>query len=341
MLSPISTAVLIALKKQLPARYLPVLAKTLVKGVVTFTTQEVAFDKIKKGRKLAPLVSPMVAGKPQKARGGTMTSVVPAYVKPTDVVTPDRLLKRLPGEAIAGEMSPDQRLSAVRSDILIDHEESIERREEWMVCEVLKTGGVTLEGPDFEAVHVDYGRSPENNVTLIGADKWENQDLATYDPMDDIEDWGDRCNVIGNFVVMGKKSWRLFKKFKAVKEALETRRGSTSTAEIGPLSNESFQWSGKIGVYNFYVYIGAYEGDDGNDALYIDEDGVMVTSADLDLYMAYGGIQDAKANANRIVETTRYPSNWYSDNPSLEWLQTQAAPVPVLLDADDVCYARI
>ncbi len=341
MLSPISTAVLIALKKQLPARYVPALAKTLVKGVVTFNTQEVAFDKIKKGRKLAPLVSPMVAGKPQKARGGVMTSVTPAYLKPTDVVIPDRILKRLPGEAIAGEMSPDQRLSAVRSDILIEQEESIERREEWMVCEVLKTGGVTLEGPDFEAVHVDYGRSAKNNVTLIGADKWENQDFATYDPMDDIEDWGDRCNVIGNFVGMGKKAWRTFKKFEAVREALDTRRGSMSTAEIGPLSNESFQWVGKIGVYNFYVYIGAFEGEDGNDELYIDEDGVMVTSSDVELYMAYGGIQDAKANASRIVETTRYPSNWYSDNPSLEWLQTQSAPVPVLLDADDVCYARV
>lgn len=341
MLSPISTAVLIALKKQLPPRYVPALAKTLVKGVVTFPTQEVAFDKIKKGRKLAPLVSPMIAGKPNKARGGLMTSVTPAYVKPTDVVTPDRLLKRSPGEALAGEMSPDQRLSAIRSDILIEQEESIERREEWMVCEVLKTGGVTLEGPDFEAVHVDYGRSAENNVTLIGADKWENQNFETYDPMDDIEDWGDRCNVIGNFVAMGKQSWRTFKKFKAVKDVLETRRGSTATAETGPLSNESFQWAGKIGVYNFYVYIGAYEGESGNDELYIDSNGVMVTSSEVELYMAYGAIQDAKANANRIVETTRYPSNWYSDNPSLEWLQTQAAPIPVLLDADDVCYARV
>ena len=341
MLTPISTAVLIALKKQMPARYVPALKNRLVKGVVTFNTQEVAFDKIKKGRKLAPLVSPMVAGKPNKAKGGLMTSVVPAYVKPTDVVTPDRLLKRAPGEALAGNLSPEQRLQAIRVDLLMEQEESIDRREEWMVCEILKTGAVTIEGPDFEAVHVDFGRSAQNNVTLSGADRWSEQDLESYDPMDDIEDWGDRCNVIANNVFMGRASWRLFKKFKAVKEALDTRRGSSSTAEMGAMSNDTFQWAGSIGSYNFYVYIGAYEGDSGNDELYIDTNGVMITSSELELYMAYGGIQDAKANASRIVETSRYPSNWFTDNPSFEWLQTQSAPVPILLDADDVCYARV
>ncbi|WP_261890267.1 major capsid protein [Vibrio cortegadensis] len=101
-----------------------------------------------------------------------MTSVELAYVKPTDTVTSDRLLKRQPGEALMGELSPAQRLNAIRADLLNEQYESIERREEWMLCEVLKTGGVTLEGESFEAIHIDYGRSPENNVTLSGADKW-------------------------------------------------------------------------------------------------------------------------------------------------------------------------
>lgn len=341
MLKPIATAVLIALKKQLPARYLPALKSRYVKGVINFDTEEIAFDKIKKGRKLAPLVSPMVSGKPNKAKGGVMTSVEPAYLKPTDVVTPNRLLKRMPGEAIAGEMSPDQRLNAVRSDILIEQDESIDRREEWMVCEILKTGGVTLEGPDFEAVHVDFERSPENDITLLAGDKWSAQDKATYNPMDDIEDWAARCNVIADEVCMGRDAWREFKKFEAVKDALNTRRGSSSKAETGPLTGSSFKWVGTIGEFDFFVYIGAFEGDDGNDQLYIDANGVMVTSSELELYMAYGAIQDVEANANRMVSTSRYPSNWFTKNPSVEWLQTQAAPCPVLLDADDVCYARV
>lgn len=343
-LSALTTAVLFALRQQLPPRYQPALKNMFVKGIVTFNTKSIVFDKIKKGRKLAPLVSPMVAGKPNKAKGGTMTSVEPAYVKPTDVVTPDRLIKRQPGEALMGTQSPAQRLNAIRADMLLEQDEAIERREEWMLCEVLKTGAVTLEGESFEPINVDYGRSAANNVTLSGSDLWSARfaaDKADNQPLLDVENWMDRCNVVCDAVVMGKDAWSIFRQFQSVKDVLDTRRGSNAQAEIGPLNNSAFQWVGRIGTVDYYVYKGAFEGDDGNDKLYIDANGVLCTSKDVEIYMAYGGIQDAKANANGFVEATRYPSNWYTDNPSVEWLQTQAAPVPVMLDADDACYARV
>ncbi len=341
-LTALTTAVLIALKQQMPPQYIPALRKRLVKGEITFQTTSIAFDKIKKGRKLAPLVSPMMSGKPQKQKGGLMTSVEPAYVKPTDVVSSSRLLKRQPGEALMGELSPAQRLNAIRADILNEQYESIDRREEWMLCEVLKTGGVTLEGESFESIHIDYGRSPENNVTLSGSDRWSQLDKATSEkPLKDLEDWAARCNVVADFVVMGKEAWREFRSFKCVKDLMDTRRGSSSKGESGGLNNANFKWVASVGEFEIYVYTGAYENDAGTDELYIDANGVAVTNEDLELYFAYGAIQDVKANAQGIVEATRYPSNWFTDNPSVEWLQTQSAPVPVLLDADDVCYARI
>jgi hypothetical protein len=340
-LTALTTAILFALRQQLPPRYVPAIKGMFIKGVVTFGTQAIAFDKIKKGRKLAPLVSPMIGGKPNKAKGGTMTTVEPAYVKSTDVVTADRVIKRAPGEALMGTQSPAQRLNAIRADMLLEQDEAIERREEWMVCEVLKTGSVTLEGESFDSINIDYGRRAENNVTLSGTDKWSALDKASDQPLKDIELWCDRCNVIVDTIVMGKDSWSLFKTFDPVQKLLETRRGSVSTAETAPLNNASFQWVGRIGTVDYYVYKGAYENDDGNDEAYIDANGVLCTSKDVEIYMAYGAIQDVKANASGIVEATRYPSNWFTDNPSVEWLQTQSAPVPVMLDADDAFYELV
>ena len=342
MLTPLATAVLIALKKILPPQYNPALKNHLVKGTVTFSTKEVAFDKIKKGRKLAPLVSPMVGGKPQKTKASKMVSVEPAYVKPTDVVTSDRIMVRQPGENLMGDQTPAQRLNVVRADILLEHDESIDRREEWMIAEVLKTGAVTLEAEGFETLHVDFGRSPENNVTLSGSDKWSVLDKNTSQkPMDDIEDWSSRCNIVADYVCMGRDAWRQFRQFKCVKDVLDTRRGSKSELELGPMNNAHYQWVGTIGSMDIFVYIGAYEDDTGADQLYVDANGVMVTGKSIELYMGYGGIQDVKANAQGIVAATRYPSNWYQDNPSVEMIQTQSAPVPILLDADEVCYARV
>ncbi len=57
--------------------------------------------------------------------------------------------------------------------------------------------------------------------------------------------------------------------------------------------------------------------------------------------MAYGGIKDAKANANGIVKAKRYPKNWFTDDPSVEYLQTQAAPLPVVPNPNDFVHVEV
>ncbi|WP_171386607.1 major capsid protein [Vibrio hepatarius] len=342
MYSPVATAVLIALHQTLPPQYEPALKKFYVKGIVTFNTSEVLFDKIKKGRKLAPLVSPMVSGKPQRAKSAVQQSITPAYVKPTDAVTSDRLMKRMPGERPLGDLTPTQRREAIISDMLMEFDASIERREEWMLVQMLTTGRVVLEGPAFEAVEIDYGRSAKNQVTLIGADCWDRLDKDTSTkPLEDIEAWADNCNSLADHVAMSKSNWSLLKQFKCVKDIMDTRRGSKSNGELGPLNNQAFKWVATVGEYEIYVSNGTYENDAGVDTKYFPDNGVLVGSSAAEIYMAYGGIQDVKANAQGIVETERYPSNWFQDNPSVEMLQMQSAPVPVMFDADDFCFAAV
>jgi hypothetical protein len=342
MYSPIATAVLIALHQELPPQYTPALKNFYVKGVVTFNTAEVFFDKIKKGRKLAPLVSPMESGKPNKERSAIQQSITPAYVKPTDAITSDLLLKRRPGERPLGTLNPAERRQAIVADKLMEQDASIERREEWMVVQMLTTGKVVLEGPEFESVELDYERSPENQVTLIGGDCWDVLDKETSEkPLKDIEAWAENCHLLADHVVMDKSTWSIFKQFKCVKDLMDTRRGSKSTGETGPLNNQAFKWVATVGEYDIYVTNGAYENDAGVDTKYFAAGGVLVGSSAAEIYMAYGGIQDVEANANGIVETERYPSNWFQKNPSIEMLQTQSAPVPVMFDADDFCFAHV
>lgn len=338
-LSPLTTAVLIGLKKILPPQYSPALKQRFVKSNVTFPTRAIVFDKIKKGRKLAPFVSPMVGGKAKRHRGATMTTVSPGYIKETDNVTSDHIMKRRPGEMLMGELTPAQRRNLIRADLLVEQEEAIERTEEWMLAEVMKTGRVVVTGEGFEPIEIDYGRREENNVTL--STKWSTLDKATSEqPLEDLEEWASRCTIVADQVLMGPDAWKEFKSFACVKELMDTRRGSSSNGEIGPTNNTSFQWVAKVGTFDISVYKGVYEGSDGEDKHYIDRNGVLVTG-EPEIYMAYGAIEDVKANANGLVEATRYPSNWFTDNPSVEWLQTQTAPVPVLLDANEICYALV
>ena len=75
------------------------------------------------------------------------------------------------------------------------------------------------------------GRSAANNITQSGSTEWSKRDKSTYDPTDDIEAYALNASGVVNIIVFDPKGWALFRSFKAVKEKLDTRRGSNSELE--------------------------------------------------------------------------------------------------------------
>ncbi|MGS0234896.1 D-mannonate dehydratase ManD [Escherichia coli] len=92
-------------------------------------------------------------------------------------------------------------------------------------------GKYTMTGEAFDPVEVDMGRSEENNITQSGGTEWSKRDKSTYDPTDDIEAYALNASGVVNIIVFDPKGWALFRSFKAVKEKLDTRRGSNSELE--------------------------------------------------------------------------------------------------------------
>ncbi|MEH6825612.1 MAG: major capsid protein [Motiliproteus sp.] len=333
-LQALDTQTLLGVKIQLP-KFTALFLQMFFPDVAEFHTEEIAFDKVKKNVKLAPFVAPMVSGKPNRKQGGTLTSFAPAYVKPTDNIRPGDMLKRRPGEPMGGSLTPVERRMAHIAQTLEDQEKSITYREELMAVQAVTTGLVTVSGEGYPTQVVDYGRSAANNITLAGAAKWDTVDPLTYDPTDDIEDWAEKGSGTIGAMIFDKYAWRKFAAMKAVEEKLDTTsRGSTSSLELGPQVSKEVMYKGNFGELEIYVYVGKYTDDNGVDQYYMPANTLVLAPLSGENVRAYGAIQDAKANANGVVAATRYPSNWYTDNPSVEWLQTQSAPLPVLVDAD-------
>ena len=297
--------------------------------VVTFNTKEIAFDKLSKGRKIAPLVSPMVAGKVNKKAGGIHMTFEPAYVKPKDAVDPQMLLTRRPGEAIGGNLTPAQRRQAVIIELLQEQDESITRREEWMAAQAILTGKITAEMEGAGIYEVDFLRASENTIALTGAAQWTSMNKETsQQPIADIEAWADIAEGIVNVAVMDKLAWAQLRQFKCIKELLDKNHGQKSVAELGPNVQKEAAWVGNLNGVDLYVYKGKYEEDDVEKNIMPDYTFVLGSSG-YDGVRAYGGIQDAKANAEGIVAQARYPKNFFSNDPSVEYLMTQSAPLPV------------
>jgi len=239
------------------------------RNVITFESEEIHFDKISEEVVMAPFVSPVVAGKVHKERGGTMSTFKPAYVKPKHAVKPANNLKRRPGETFLGNLTPAQRKQATVVDLLERQDKAISAREEWMAASAVLTGSVTVKGEDYPEQVVDFGRSASNSITLAGAAKWDSQDPATYDPTDDLTSWAENATGAVNVFVMGKGTWTKFSSFQAVKDKLDNRRGSssmmeTATKDLGAVVS----FKGYFGDVEIWVYTGQYIDPETGDKKY-------------------------------------------------------------------------
>lgn len=331
----LDTKTLVGMRQKLP-KFEAFFLNMFFPSQINFETVEVAFDKIKEDVVLAPFVSPMVAGKANKKKGGITSSFEPAYVKPTDNLTSKQTLKRLPGENFNGEMSVAQRRSLAKATTMSDQEKAIVYREEWMAVQAVVNGSVVVEGEDFETQVVDFGRNPANNISLVGAAKWDTVDPDTYDPSNDIETWAGLASGIAGMLVFDQAGWSKFSSFKAVKEAIKRDSGSKSSLELTPQLEKVVQYKGNYGDYICVVYKGKFKKDSSSSEEYYMPTGhLLIAPMRGDGVRCYGAIQDAKANDSGIVATSRFPKNWFSDDPCIEWMQTQSAPLMVTPDPDE------
>ncbi|WP_225389355.1 major capsid protein, partial [Escherichia coli] len=86
---------------------------------------------------------------------------------------------------------------------------------------------------------------------------------STYDPTDDIEAYALNASGVVNIIVFDPKGWALFRSFKAVKEKLDTRRGSNSELETAVKDlGEAVSYKGMYGDTAIVVYSGQYVEND-------------------------------------------------------------------------------
>lgn len=330
----LDTKTLVGMRRQLP-KFDAFFLNTFFTSQINFESEEIAFDKVKEDVVLAPFVHPMVAGKANRKKGGVTSTFKPAYVKPTDNLTSKQTLKRLPGEDFDGEISVAQRRGLAKATTLSDQERSITYREEWMAVQAVVNGSVVVEGEDYDSQLVDFGRTAANNITLVGAAKWDTVDVDTYDPTSDIEDWAALCSGVAGMLIFDQAGWTKFASFKAVKDAIKRDSGSKSSLELTPQLEKVVQYKGNFGDYICVVYKGKFKKDNDSAEEYFMPTGHLVIAPMTgDGVRCYGAIQDAEANDMGVVAASRYPKNWYTKDPSVEWLQTQSAPLMVTPDPD-------
>jgi hypothetical protein len=294
--------------------------------VQTETSEEIHFDLIDKTRRLAPFVSPVVAGKVVQSRGFTTQTFKPAYIKDKRIFENNRPFKRSAGEPIGGALHPVDRMRLLAVNELVDQMEMIDRRLEVMAAETLRTGAVTIEGELYPVQHVDFQRDTALSIALAGSARWNQPNV---NPLDDLQDWAQiilqKSGSIPNDVVMTVDVWKVFRENLFVKARLELLRGNSTMTQAAQIAETAVSM-GQIDGFNIFVYAGWYL-DDGNIEQPILPPGtVLMGSQQIKGVRAFGAIRDEEAGFQAVPY---YPKSWVEPDPSVRYLLMQSAPLVV------------
>lgn len=303
---------------------------------VSFDTQEIRFDEVDEGRRIAAYCSPLAEGDIYEKTGFTTKSFRPAYVKPKQAIRPDEVLPRAAGELSGGSLSLPQKMDAAVARQLVIQDRMIMRREEAMIWEILRTGQVTVVGPKYPISVVNYARHADLNFAAPAP--WT---TTGQDPLAQIEALAERSGSLGGspvrLVVMNSTTWSGFAANEQVGAFLkDLRRGTNISINVDPVNRVGARFKGSHGDFEFWTYDDKYENEAKAEIKYIpDGEVILFDPESARLTMTHGAVLDVDS----LVATSRFPKMWKQEDPSGMYMMTQSAPLPVPVNIN--CTARI
>ena len=111
----------------------------------TFYSEKVLIECKKGGRKVAPFVVPIVNGIRMEAEAYRGFELKAPFIAPKMAITAEDLEKKAFGEDPNTNRRPSDRENEIEAEHLDELRNSIYRRWEWMCCQIILTGAVTMK----------------------------------------------------------------------------------------------------------------------------------------------------------------------------------------------------
>ena len=310
------------------------LRDTFFSNVVTFRTEKVDIDIVKGGRRMAPFVSPMLPGKIVDHAGYRTSTIEVPLVKPKMVTHAHELQHRMPGEAIYGDRTPADRANERLTLDMVELDDLITRREEWMCAQALFTGGITITG-DGVSASVSYDIDAK---TLGVSAKWS---ASGSDPIADLKGYHraivKRCGLGPTVCIMASNVVDVFAKHATVLTTLDNlrvNRGQIDPEYYNDLGLTYYGYIKELGL-NIFSYDAWYLDDDGVDQPMVPANKLLLANPSARTMLAYGAITEVTENGQFVTyEEARVPTSWVEKDPARRYLMLQSRPLPVPIMAD-------
>jgi hypothetical protein len=316
---------------------------TFFSNVRPFTTEHVDVEYKKGRRKMAPFVSPRVAGKVMDRQGFTTKTFKPGAIKPQRIITGDDINKRSFGENIYSTRTPAQRAAELLAEDLSELDEAITRREEWMAAQILFTGKVDIVGEGIDHT-LDFDFT--NKETLSGTDLWSD---STSDPIAYLKEKRreviQKSGVNPDQVIMASDVVDTFVNHDKVKDKLNNRRIDLGfiKPELLPNGVTYIGYIAELGCDIFSYDEWYYDEDTDTEKPMVPSGNLVIASSNARSSMLYGAVTLTDQNTNNFItyEGSRVPDSWVKKDPAARFLQIHSLPLPVPHEVDSWYVAKV
>jgi len=335
---------MIKMVEQLPPLHTFILS-TFFRHAKTFFTETVEFDVKKGGMAMAPFVHPRIGSKVLERQGYKTMTYKPPLVAPKRVLTTDDLDTRLPGEAQVNGYNPNKRQAELLMDDMVELDNAITRREEWMATMALFNAEIPVVGEGIdEVISFDF-----DNNTAVDV-PWS--DLVSSRPLNDLfaaQELVGQSGHTAQVAIGDAESMRNLVRNEEIKKLLDNKRYDMGVIAPEHLTNGAI-YMGYLAEVNLhlYAYNAKYADNDNENPDYpgvmpedrgfkpkvhtlVPRGKVMVAPLNLPTSMLYGVVKDIQIGSHA---KKRVPKKWDQEEPSERYLKISSRPLPCPKDLD-------
>jgi hypothetical protein len=315
---------------------------TFFPNVQTFVTEKVDVDFKKGKRAMAPFVARRRGGITVDRVGFKTDTYTTPYIAPQRLLTIDDLANRLMGEDIYSTRTPEQRAQELLAQDLVELEQMIVRREEWMCRQLLLEGTVTIKGwvdkigQDYVEDTIDFNFT--NKDAFTSTEVWADNNAAgkKYSDLKEIRlEIIKKSGVNPDVVVMANDVVELFLNDDSIQKLFDIR--NFSFGQMQPrVMMDGVTYIGTLASLGLEIYT--------YDEWFIDDDGVeKPMMPDNYLIMGrtglgsrlYGAVTQLEDDGQfHTYEGTRIPKVWNDTNNDMKMIRVASRPLPKPEDVD-------
>ena len=310
----------------------------------TFASEFVLLDSRKGSRKLAPFVAH--GGQPVNvAREGFKTrQYVPPMIAPSRATSTADISSRAFGESVISSRTPAERAQELRVRDLMELQDMIVRRIEWMCVQSMLFGkfdvtGLTADGGVTITDTVTYDAFTQKK-TLSGTNVWSSAAAKPYgDIVDMYKTIAQNAGYVPDVVVMSSKTAQVFIENGEVQKYLLSPADSLKLMDVKPrVLNTSVTLFGTIGALNglqIYAYDAGYVNESGTFEQYV-PDGYVIMGRSGKGKQLFGAITQLENDAQwRTYEGAYVPKVWADVNGNSEKISVSSRAIPAPGSYDD------